>query len=468
MVPSEDSETSQDESSSYDSTTDEFELIDQISKDFLKTFDSCSEKIWPSFSLNKLNVFFVQTKSPSYMLDFKQSKLVKIKRSDLPKAVEKNLYFPFIWNEKTSVAFNFTYPLFPIPVPISTKRKIISETMVHESFHFVQQTDWQRDRHLRGMDYPLSFEPRLFRKMLFDHLLKYFNSKGGELDSLKKAAYWYHRWKMSYPNEVAYSTDDYEGSAAYVQHIYNLLANYSCEVSEEELLKGVISQVMPSRAQAMDPTLSSLSLSQEGYSIGALSFFILRWLNKTPNLFERIRLGESPLDVLFSNIEKLPEEINTSMKQLYVNKAYEKNQTFSSILDPLLKSYDTKDPNFIRVSFHENGLQNFAPLEELFSQTRIGRINSLPLATDSFAYIGSKILTLKAGSVIFRKYQSQKRASFDCRPDATSIEFLIEKKNVIELEPGLFQFSSPLFDGVLKGSRLRDDIDNEWVCIDSD
>ncbi|MCJ8502206.1 hypothetical protein [Desulfatitalea alkaliphila] len=90
------------------------------------------------------------------------------------------------------------------------------------------------------MSYPYEWEPRLYRRMIFDNL-QYYLSYGNQAD-LRRARYWCDRWSEN-DFEVLSTTDGYVGTAYYVEVLAEAVVALGCWASENSLKAYVLEKV---------------------------------------------------------------------------------------------------------------------------------------------------------------------------------------------------------------------------------
>jgi hypothetical protein len=79
--------------------------------------------------------------------------------------------------------------------------------------------------------YPFEWEPRLYRRMMFDNLKRFLEHEH-PLD-LGRASYWYDLWAQDAFERR--DTDGYEGTAKYVDRLAEVVWELGCSATDDQL-----------------------------------------------------------------------------------------------------------------------------------------------------------------------------------------------------------------------------------------
>ncbi|MCB0363634.1 MAG: hypothetical protein KDD35_12985, partial [Bdellovibrionales bacterium] len=163
---------------------------------------------------------------------------------------------------------------------------------LHEGFHhFVQSGSWQRESNgQRGDRFPGVIQARYYRRMAYENLKKAV-LEGGRSEFVKKAAYWYGKWKSEFAGEVPQVVDRHEGTAMYYDVMAVARAHKGCGASNNDVLAFIQTNYDMFFETPTDT-------DKEGYNIGGLSGVLL-WTQGKSNWQTRVVGGLSPVDILF-------------------------------------------------------------------------------------------------------------------------------------------------------------------------
>ena len=269
---------------------------------FLNTDAECGERIWRDYQTPKINILFVDDgNSDSYLTALLSEKRL----SEIPRAttglenVGRSTYSYFQIDGQSWLSIN-TLKL-STKTNLNTLVKLADETYrlaVHEGFHYMQQRNWSAREGLRGTLLPIRHEPRVYRTMLMRNLFTAYKNSATRTADLQQARYWYDLWFNNYPNEVLSTTDNYEGTAQYVEQRAQALVHAGCNATEETLRDQSLALLDP----YLDPTLNIYSgdnLDTEGYTIGGLAALILAHMEDT-GWQEQAEQDITPLEALMS------------------------------------------------------------------------------------------------------------------------------------------------------------------------
>ena len=424
------------------------QLVREVAEGFHEAMVVCPDRIWPNYSWSDYKILFVQNEQQSsWLWDASSNQFKAYDNSQLAEST-LNAGFKFFEIEgkpTTSLALN------------GESRDSLFELGAHEFFHFKGQEGWDlRQKEGRGTLYPVEATPRLYRRALFDSLLSYFASNS-ETD-LGQASYWYNKWKTEFPGEVVRSTDDYEGTAEYVGDMALILSQLGCESSETELRRSVLAHVSGG-AFGLFVSGRRFQLDNEGYDIGALASFVLRFQeNLKMSWTEEIKSGVSPVEILLRDVTQVPAEISPEITELFENTENRVNSQIGVLADQAIQWLP--DSSFIRIPFHYEFLQgNFYP--SFFGVDRKSGLDFMAMARDhrfiSENLAGSNFL-VKTGAVVFSTYSAACPNQF---------AYIVVNQNAFDKAEGTFLLESEVVSGKLVGKIVESSDDGfRYFCIE--
>jgi hypothetical protein len=177
--------------------------VRELATKFKVTMMDCPEKIWANYNWTGLKVVFTYpSRGLSWVWDASANSLVPVSNKFLPLSMPGSEYEFFIMSGQDTMSLNMEKTDDPFRLG------------VHEFFHEHGQKKWKEEeashRHRRGTVYPVAWQPRLYRRMIFDNLKTYAQSKQSR--DLKKARYWFGKWSTEYSYEPKSTTDGYEAA----------------------------------------------------------------------------------------------------------------------------------------------------------------------------------------------------------------------------------------------------------------
>lgn len=412
---------------------------------FNTTMMVCPEKIWPLYNWDQLKVVMTYPKQEfSWLWDPSSNSVSRIANSSLPSSAIGSHYDFFDMNGRKSMSLN-----------MQNGNKEVFQLGVHEFFHYHGQSNWTRAKNSggRGTEYPVSWQPRLYRRMIFDNLKKYLESNNSA--DLSKAKFWFDRWTNEYPNESRATTDGKEGTAEYVETMAETIEKLGCTASDEALKSSIITQVKSEFGLSVAGQY--FELDSEGYQIGGLSALILRFKQNHLNSWtSRMSKGETPLKVLLESENPVDDSAPQSLVNTFQNSAQRINAEIASLLDQDIANWPNK--SFVRVAAPNQWLQsNLMP--SFFTQSAQLNIGLYPLSTAHrfLSPDGRSDFKLKTNAIVF-SYSSQACPS--------QYSYTLVPASQVQVNNGLAIISSSMVEGTVVGRLTNDDQGFQYLCID--
>lgn len=323
---------------------------------------------------------------------------------------------------------------------------------IHEDFHHYRQTSTWFPQGRRVTELPLRWEPRLYRAQI-ERLLRWAieDSKNRNL-ALSKAKYWYHLWEKNFPDEVASSTDGYEGSAEFAEKVGIALGKTSCQISETEL------RTLVARSLLKEMPLSQLNtlpqLDHEGYRLGSLAAFLLRFDLQNSDWLRNIENAVSPLESLMKNVAtELTDEAQAGDLTNFKKQSEDKQKEVSETLSPLLDYINNPDLMFLSLpsQWQQGALsyRGFYFLNDLELQVSIMGQNFALQGEAGKMNVLNGAITLQTESPCVEGY---------------GWTFPILKSQLKISEKGSFTVNSKIVSGEITGNIVKDAKGRDWLC----
>lgn len=275
---------------------------------------NCAGRVWPGYDWRELTVVLGDAGQPTHFL-VNGGKVEEIAASKLPAHLFGSPYEFFVHEGRRGLAVSAS--AWSQTIGLEEEGRLVPDVIglaAHEGFHNHGQSTWASRRGSRGTEIPVRWEPRFYRQMA------YLNLRAALLkarpEALPRAAYWHSRWASGFAREVLASTDGYEGTANFVEHVTVALSSLGCQASEAEL-----SQELRRRAKAELPESMSdgrPSLDGEGYKMGVHAALLLREMGNQA-WYQEMKAGRTPVDVLLGGMvpsaEAAPPELEDAAKK---------------------------------------------------------------------------------------------------------------------------------------------------------
>lgn len=220
--------------------------------------------------------------------------------------------------------------------------------LLHESFHYFGQENWQIDYHERVGNYPLQWQPRYLRTKLIHALQEALTNKS----DLSEAKYWHNSYLQEYPEEAQVTEvfDVIEGTAEYAGYVMLALAEYGCDISEPQLIKNINDNI-----PEFNYTLTS---NLESYRLGLLSGLLLRERHQGHEHWQsQAESGVSLVDVLLKDVTEQPTNDDTAFIDKLKEEVSAQNDFLSDKLSPAISAF--KNQQYYRLSLSDEALNTF-------------------------------------------------------------------------------------------------------------
>lgn len=206
----------------------------------------------------------------------------------------------------------------------------------HELVHFYHQPQASSADDDRAQPYPLEENPRVYRRMIYDHLVAALKEPGKRDDHLGRAAHWYKRWKDEYAEEATAirGTDNDEGIARYVENAATFVGDGTAV--RDGLIKNIKSETDFNSAAA------------ESYEVGFVAAALLD--EKAPDwkdgFYDR---GDSVLEKLFEGVSPIEEEVDPNVEKNVKEFVNEINTSGAEALKDIEKAHDDTSVPYLRI-----------------------------------------------------------------------------------------------------------------------
>lgn len=422
---------------------------------FEKGIKSCSQKIWPLF----------QPPSGKYLLVSEDgsslweigSEVRQIHDQDLKEKLRVTWFhfFEYEGQRAVSVSIEAMKKSFGSSLPSEMLYEQAYSLLIHEAFHYIGQSTWQRKSTSRGTLFPLHAEPRLMRKMLFERLKDYLLNENKS--DLEKASYWYHKWKTEFAEEIGALTDGYEGTAKYFDLLGLAYAKHGCTQSDTDFLSAHKSKISIELSRYMSP---NAKLDSEGYPVGAIASILLKKKFGLENQewLLRIERGETPLEILLENSPQIPDHWNSDLLTAYSENTASKQNEINSLLGTFLN--DIRSHQFVRISIPSKWITStYSPIHFLISRDTPD-LNITPMRTALMfnSADGANVIMSKEKALFFLD-----KNSYSLCENGMSI---LVHENQLQRTEQAIQINSDLFTGKANIKSEKTDPNGlKWLCL---
>lgn len=411
------------------------------------TMRICPQKIWPNYSWKNQYVIIIENQQQANIWDGATGAVRALDIKEISSSTMAGVYdFP-TFNGKESVVGNCIESQ-----KYGMDRLSFFGLIIHEGFHHFAQSDWTHEGGSRGTVFPLKYEPRLYRSLLYSRLKEYFLSSGNKKESLQMAAYWYRQWIASAPEEFKNSMDLPEGTARYAELMAEKVALLGCGVSDQDLLKAMQSKV--SEAPASSVSGQKFALDSEGYDIGSLASLILQLIDHNPNWPALAKQGQSPLVTLLQSQTSVSDIVPAELRKQFEATGLAENNQVNSLVAQDFTNLFSKD--FVRfVPVQKSAPSTYSP-DGFFVPASYPNLLLMPLREMSFQYDGMLLKTsdkkvfMAAGGML----SCQNGYQF----------FTLIPKASLKKQGNIFDVQMPSISGQFRGTEVVDANGFTWIC----
>lgn len=300
------------------------------------------QKIWPNldYSQHNIVIFYLNSSEKpesTWLINTKGYKLLK-------PSEYKEIQIP-IAGQIGNVKF-----LGKASIALSLSEKVLKEDseainyfklLTHELVHFYNQTNIEFpkiDSISRAQEYPLSVNPRLYRRMLYQNLNKAMVEKNNDLTNeyIRQAAFWYRKWKNEYSAEVnrIRITDMREGHAKYIEYIASFI-NKSGKIDD------VSTTPIPAKL--------SHTATWESYQLGIVAGILLDKMQ--PDWKEKFQIKKmSPTELLLENVPEKSEIADVKIEKDLTEHIRVINETIKASIENIITAEKDKKIPYLRIN----------------------------------------------------------------------------------------------------------------------
>ncbi len=250
----------------------------------LNTVFSCPERVWPGLKKQDFRILFTQpTNKRAWFYQAVSGKVDILSEEEFSNLrLDDNRYsFSTFRGDRVvivnleRVSQNPTIAVVPVDAAVNTA--------FHEGFHFLFQMKAPWTAHFSATERNKNvehIEALYMRRMLISALKGELNTNQG----FGKSAYWLKKWKLTGESNETKFNDIIEGTAFYAENVATIVASEGCQVSEENIISVLKSNVGELVDKPLNANLRKEFFREylrsgyqtESYEIGLMSLIAIR------------------------------------------------------------------------------------------------------------------------------------------------------------------------------------------------
>lgn len=434
----------------------EQDVVDRVAKSFYQVMGSCPDLIWPNYSWKDLDIVLARKAAKDQtVVSVRDGKSRQVPSNQFPQEALETSFSFFELGGRQMMSLSVTEAA-ETSSDLSQAADEVYALGIHEAFHFLVQATWKESDAIRGTEYPISHEPRLVRRLLFDRLKSAFLDPKKRDAYLGYASFWFEKWKANYPYELKTTTDGYEGTARYADAVAKILQSKGCGAKKSEFDHLLAATVQTELGSSVSGT--ELALDAEGYEIGSLAAFILQYQMGHTSWMAEIASGKTPVEVLLSGVTAvLDNSIDPKLRKQFETSGIKAQKEAEALVGESVQR--TNDPSAVIIALPQNWFNgSYSPLG-FFVDSKNER-----------AYIPLEdALTLKSPSGTGTLDSKPKAVILDSQgPCASRWNFILLKSDLTEKSVAgqlTLAISSPFLKGTVAGNYQYDSASKlAWFC----
>lgn len=204
--------------------------------------------------------------------------------------------------------------------------RFITHELVH--LYYQAQADQSMGETSRSQQYPVEIEPRLYRQMIYQNLIKAYREPDKQADHLGRARYWHDLWKAKYPEEyrTIKAIDIAEATARYIENISAFIGQ---QTSPDEFLDKA--------SQAIETDQLYTEASAESYELGYVAGLILD--RTQPDWKQTFYQQNVSVDEwLLKDVKPIDQEPDPELKHKLSGKIEQYNQSVQARISHLISA----------------------------------------------------------------------------------------------------------------------------------
>lgn len=215
--------------------------------------------------------------------------------------------------------------------------RFITHELVH--LYYQAEADQTMGESSRSQQFPVDKQPRLYRQMLYQNLIKAFQEPDKQADHLGRARYWHDLWKTQYSEEyqTIKAIDIAEATARYIENIATFI---SPETSADEL--------RDKASQAIETNQIYTEASAESYELGYVAGLILDRIK--PDWKETFYQQNVSVDEwLLRDIKPIAQEADPQLENKLSLEIERYNQSVQAEISPLITAQSDQSIPYLKL-----------------------------------------------------------------------------------------------------------------------
>ena len=380
------------------------QILPELAEDTKKLLIENPDKLWPGFDNSRYQVLLVSTATNTALLinsrnsDIGPSdEIIEYSANSLKDTVLRALvtsYTKLQFNGHTTYVFNVDFwgQMHSYMKDKDELYTLILKAIIHESVHLLLQSDNMNTMETtmsRGDKYPENVEARYYRNEIYAYLIEAIasDSKSVRMENIKKAMFFYEKYKNISGNDENYGYDFVEGQPTYIEE--RALAYLQNETDNiKEIETGTLKSIVEKYKKYNSMGLDVLPKPGEPYDIGAAAIALVIDTLGTYDFSQKL-----PLDILHEAFGSQSASPHSEVEKSVIGFYEDYNEEIKTQVDSFL--HNSVNPDYVAISIPRTITNTSSTYSQMIQYNHKGLDGLIVNISAEFSYKNGNRLMLK-------------------------------------------------------------------------
>lgn len=300
------------------------------------------DKVWPTYDYSNHNLilFYVNDADSSvrvWRLGVDGTRELEASEYELIAMPQPGGYEQLDFEDKPSIAMSVEDNLLAEEDVVDTLYRVAT----HELVHFYYQSEQAPDESggSRAQAFPVDKTPRLYRRMIYENLIRAYDNPNDKDQYLGKARYWLDRWQNEYQEEATaiHATDMAEAPAKYTDNLATFITR---EMTADDIYKEA--------GKHIDRDSIFYSADAESYEIGNVAALLLD-KQSTGWKDSYYRDKQTIEEKLLADVQPIEDTIDPDIENKLTTALDQYNEQTKDEIADIIETEATKDIPYLKL-----------------------------------------------------------------------------------------------------------------------